>query len=1075
VSGTISLPNGELAPAGGIFVEADVRSTDFDIFGSDYVLIPAGENSVTYESVTVPDSSSELQVRYRCVESSSSPNGCPGNSSYGYYAASGTVANAPEATLLPADQDHFDINMILIPAIQFSGDITLPSGMVAPAGGIELSITGVKQRTAPDDFSGDAVSTTVQIMEGLSSATYTLDVPEDVALNWTVNYNCFTNCGVLFERGFYSDSGTVFGQDQATLLTGQVDMSNIDMTLFVANVIDGTISLPSGEVAPAGGITFDLGAAGNRISDGLPLFGDFFFDLSIPEGQSTLNYSLKLQPDADTEWYVSYTCFSENCEGYTNEGFYGDPNTVPVRSEATALVGGSDASNVDLVFLPAVEVSGTVTIPDGLNISGDNLYFEVFVYDRNRPTESFFESLGRVFFGMSGPITSFEYSAAVFDDPNADLFVGVTCFDFSFGDSGPCDEFVNSTYHGDPVSEFDDQNAVILQGGQDHTDVDVLLIEADVISGVVSLPTGVAPAGGIDVNVAAFEPNAPFTFGDSFSINIPENDSSASYKLRVPSGLPANNWIVEAACTANCDNYEQYQYYAGANSAPIREQATRLPNTGPYSNIDIGLLPASMITAFTCDVLLDDFSGETLDLDNWRDPEFSGEIENGKVLIKQKLISAEERSTFGESRRFNLNLLTFPATISADVELVETDLTDSGVGSAFASVRGSFYYTLDSAADYDDNLGEVFADVEIGDRGNGLEAWYQIIESTDSNFETWITHVDEILIPAGTLQLNTTYNLSMSYNAATKEFTFSVDGTSASATGPAEGSAVVPDIGLFRGFTAGAFPEENEDSDPISIAATFDNIMANGVLVDDFSAPTLDDTIWEQPIRSRTIDQGKLRTAITSTSETTRSIFTSAQPSDYANASCFQATLGIDSTSVIPENARGRNRIDGYWYNTSFDGSSGSEYNGLEGTVYAQVVLEQIEDGSVRGALYAERVDDANYNATTQLVFHTFDTPVALDEEYVAAIQLDRDNNRLLFRFEDEVFSLPILTPIYPVNPEEDYVGFTTRIQNGIGQISATVDNVYITPLPDTVEPPAGSDEVCFPIVGSVGTAVVCF
>src|SRR5690606_5200610 len=88
---------------------------------------------------------------------------------------------------------------------------------------------------------------------------------------------------------------------------------------------------------------------------------------------------------------------------------------------------------------------------------------------------------------------------------------------------------------------------------------------------------------------------------------------------------------------------------------------------------------------------------------------------------------------------------------------------------------------------------------------------------------------------------------------------------------------------------------------------------------------------------------------------------------------CLGASIGILSTSDLPIGTRGRARLDGYWYNQQVDPNVGN-YNGTEGNVWAQVVVEQVENGTMRATAYVELSTAADHSTWSELAFHVFST-----------------------------------------------------------------------------------------------------
>jgi hypothetical protein len=235
----------------------------------------------------------------------------------------------------------------------------------------------------------------------------------------------------------------------------------------------------------------------------------------------------------------------------------------------------------------------------------------------------------------------------------------------------------------------------------------------------------------------------------------------------------------------------------------------------------------------TGNVLVDDFEGTTIDFNKWSWPPNEYAVKLDTLSDNLVMIST------GNSVPIPFNVTQTPvnapnlASIQATITVVDTSTV--GGDSVSANIAGQ-YYNANSAAPADQN-GDIIAIVSIGDRGNGnLEAWATILESTDPFFSNWNTNPYDIITAPGALLPNTPYVTRIEYNQGANEFTFTVDGTSITRSGPAR---------LGPANQTRQHLSVTSRSDPgASIKATFDDLNLGNVLVDDFSAEHLDRSIW---------------------------------------------------------------------------------------------------------------------------------------------------------------------------------------------------------------------------------------
>ena len=146
-----------------------------------------------------------------------------------------------------------------------SGMVSLPAGDVAPAGGLDIYINAYDQNYGAD--SGFAFAF---IAAGASSAAYSLTVPPDTSAQWQVSYSCYS-CSPYVGSGYYASGAagtTTWDSSLATLLTGGADHTGINLSLITGNTISGTVSLPVGDVAPAGGLNININAEDRNYGGG---------------------------------------------------------------------------------------------------------------------------------------------------------------------------------------------------------------------------------------------------------------------------------------------------------------------------------------------------------------------------------------------------------------------------------------------------------------------------------------------------------------------------------------------------------------------------------------------------------------------------------------------------------------------------------------------------------------------------------------------------------------------------------------------------------------------------------------
>jgi len=467
------------------------------------------------------------------------------------------------------------------------------------------------------------------------------------------------------------------------------------------------------------------------------------------------------------------------------------------------------------------------------------------------------------------------------------------------------------------------------------------------------------------------------------------------------------------------------------------------------------LLISSSFPAWAARELVDDFNGPTIDFTRWSnfDPAFSAaeyaalidDTADNLVLYEASDGSRYQRTRV---RVLNTTLNALQATISI------VSATDGGGGEAIASVEGQ-YYNADAAAP-SDATGDVFATVHIGDRGNGLEAWWEIIQSTDPDFNTWIVISTDTTILPGTLSFNTPYVTKLEYDG-NRSFTFTVDGmTSGPVLGPIRmGPPSFPDQRLSSATDCcGANP---------SIEATFDDVVLdnNLTIYDDFSGGVhIDSTKWGTYLGSRTTRAGKLVLDVADEDILQDGSADSRLYLKQRNPQYVEARISLSSSSSLDANIAGRARLSGYFYNQRRDGGiSALPYDESDGDVWGRIDIVLFN-----GVLFADAYLESeltNYATDQQLLFQPFTKPVAFDTEYLVSIE--KRENTIIFGLDNERIVYNIATPAYPPSPAFAGNGYRllgSRVHGTATSNPAGASGLFIVFVDDVYTGiTAGSDE----------------
>ncbi|WP_456446995.1 S-layer homology domain-containing protein [Thiolapillus sp.] len=334
ISGTLTLPPGEVAPAGGVSVTVGYLDS-LNETGTVVFNIPSGASSTSY-SITVPTNPpGDWRIYYLCDH-------CGVYVRKGYYAATGTTWDIDAATWLSDGVDHTGIDLNLLPAYEISGTLYLPGTDLAPAGGIWLDVQTWDKSGGAGSF-GDNLAF---FAEGTHSTSYTAVVPQVDAASWIVGYVCW-DCGTYVNNGFYATTGTTWDPGVSTLVAGDSDHAGIDLTLLPGVQVTGTLSYPPGRQSPTGGSSILVSFE----EEGGP-HADASFSFDIGEGETSTTYSLTVPKSTSSQWLITYECVPwAGCTGYVQTGYYATNGTTWKQYAATPLSGTQNHGGIDLTLL----------------------------------------------------------------------------------------------------------------------------------------------------------------------------------------------------------------------------------------------------------------------------------------------------------------------------------------------------------------------------------------------------------------------------------------------------------------------------------------------------------------------------------------------------------------------------------------------------------------------------------------------------------------------------------------------------------------------------------------------------
>ena len=441
--------------------------------------------------------------------------------------------------------------------------------------------------------------------------------------------------------------------------------------------------------------------------------------------------------------------------------------------------------------------------------------------------------------------------------------------------------------------------------------------------------------------------------------------------------------------------------------------------------------------------LYDDFEGTYIDGQKWKYREFVREIDP----VTEKLVSKIGNDMFNLKAR-NKTSFRKPESINAiqcEIEVVETNLDTGNNRVSFARIGGFLYNTQAGGG----ATGDIWAQILIGDRGSGLEAFWEVNEALDDDLYDWKKQGSGTLIghdPPGNLKYGTAYTAKLEY-VGNNVVKFTVAGVSHSFAGPERqrepvnqhkqlGTGIDADGGSGIGYASALFDNVCvKDATSPDIFYTYDT----------FDTAPLNNDNWKTLETVREIreisfeDNSKLCLNVQADGATK----TQSEKLTNYDTSYLEAKVAVKSDSWLSPGALAFTRITGYFYNDSHGPGSGQDYNGIEGNIHVQVRIMLHDDYSMVATAAVFRCNDPDPTLVTRLYDEDFPTPINFDMPYTLAI--DFSGSAFTFKCNDETLVYQVATPIYV--PYDEYRCFTSRVYAGgaeeSGYMKVDFDDVW--------------------------------
>ncbi|MCP3889271.1 MAG: hypothetical protein GY702_10410 [Desulfobulbaceae bacterium] len=517
--------------------------------------LPASQTTTTYQC-TVSDTTGEIGVEVF-------GGNLEGVAEWNYYNSNGTTWSSQDAEHLVAGSIYANIDLALLKSISISGSFRTQPGVTFAEDKV-FYITRAEQKTSPSGYTyWSAWWYTYTLNSGTESFDYSIDSPVaagpvKIGYRWQE-----TREPGFLAQGYFTAAGTVYEQNQATVLENDSSWTDIDMNLLEGIPLNGTIFLPDGATNS------------QDMTVGVIVQGDIYENqtITIQAGYNSADFTFSLPPGKQVK--TSYGNVTGADYGYVTPGYYTANGTITEYWLAPSISTSVPPDNVELTLIPGITLSGTVSLPDGLTYP-EIVQGSVYIY----AGDSYLKSTS---FNIPSGDSMATWSSVI-PEGQRDL-IAYTSLDLWNYDPGP--EYLSSSYYNSLGTVGLKENAELIDGSTDQAYIDITLLQGSILSGTVSLESpelfqangtlSLTAYWGTDWNSSAYSyPTIPVdTASVAYSITVPPD--APDYRLRY------NQWAAPAA-------YVNQGYYDSSNYGYCESDADIFTSGIDHPGVDFTLL-----------------------------------------------------------------------------------------------------------------------------------------------------------------------------------------------------------------------------------------------------------------------------------------------------------------------------------------------------------------------------------------------------------------------------------------------------------------------------------------------------
>jgi hypothetical protein len=247
----------------------------------------------------------------------------------GYYTGSGTSWNENDAIWVDMKEDDaVNIQLSLLQGLSIGGQLGFQENEEI-INTLDINQEISLYARAFNEAGGTYRSTLMKLIRNKDKIYYKIFVPDDPRIQiYYIQYVVVGN-GDFLSNGYYFGKNKtiakkalaskirVFGKSESN----QGNVKDINLTLLNKVVLRGKVILPDKEVAPKGGMTFDITALENEHDE-----TDIVVKARIKEGESSGNFEIETSSNDTKKIRLKYTYWGA---GYVRSGYWSKEGTIP--------------------------------------------------------------------------------------------------------------------------------------------------------------------------------------------------------------------------------------------------------------------------------------------------------------------------------------------------------------------------------------------------------------------------------------------------------------------------------------------------------------------------------------------------------------------------------------------------------------------------------------------------------------------------------------------------------------------------------------------------------------------------